>query len=188
MVATNLASTATVTQPTTDTTVFQTFTAIATATPANVQTTSSFITTATVTQTIVSEAVTTTTVTSIATATATATFFAACGTNNLLGPTVAANGGTIFNVFNNGAGVVSTFNSTRANSAYDCCVACQQFGSCQGSAFGVNNGNCVLLRKQDNSCPAPPNGAAFYREQVGRSGGYIVSNGPCGYLYDGGLG
>lgn len=137
-----------------------------------------------VTSTITFKSVSLATATVTVDASATKKVYAACATNNLLGPRLS-NGATVISVENNAAKHVIS----EANSAQACCAQCMEFKGCVGSAF-KNPGLCFLYYKDTNTCPAQSanSQAYFTRQGVNAAFGLVVSNGACGYMYNGGSG
>lgn len=74
--------------------------------------------------------------------------------------------------------------TTAADTAYDCCVTCQQTDNCAGTAF--ISGQCYSV-VGDTCTPGQSDGDLF---QTGDSPdvGFTVSNGPCGLILDGNSG
>lgn len=100
-----------------------------------------------------------------------ATFYAACADNNLLSndPYDFGNLCTAYTLDN--TILVNT------DSAYDCCVACQQNSNCGGSFFTVADGTCTL--DQPSACD--PTAYGIFIAGCGDDPvQYIVSDGNCG--------
>lgn len=128
------------------------------------------------TQTI--SASTTTTITSSASASVTTTSYAACATNNILGPGLLSNGQYIIGgsqANNNAQAVLSNAYSTD----YDCCVACSTNTGCILSAFSSPN-MCYLYIDTVDTCN--PGTLAATLDYDSSSDGFSFSNGPCGYI------
>ena len=178
--STHYAPTHTVTKPgstvTTTSTVISTSTLNPSATT-TVTSTSTSIVTSSATETDTS----TTTTTATVTVSTTTSFYAACATNYLLGPNLS-NGQGVFNFVPANDDYLDVLNA--ANTAYDCCVACQtSTGVCYGIFFG--GGSCFLIQ---NDMPTGPGGVCsptydFGNIELGTApGDYTVANGPCGAL------
>lgn len=136
--------------------------------------------------TVVTQSVTSTS-TQVSTYTTTVSSYAACATNNILGPTLP-NGNIIDNVYNDGVNNPSIFTLQTTADAYDCCVQCITASDCTSSAF--SNGECLLLQNSASTCGDQSSNPGFYVSEAAGQGGettYVLSNGNCGYLYDGGL-
>ncbi|WAO92103.1 Hypothetical protein NCS54_00959700 [Fusarium falciforme] len=132
--------------------------------------------------TVTSTATTTTTATTTVTETAPAqTVYAACGASNQVS---SANGGHQFSAINvNSGGSQNQVFSRTANSAYDCCVSCLQTTNCVFSYYD-NAGGCeVVVGQTCNQQDAM--GTSFETSQDGGLN-YVISNGPCGRVANGG--
>lgn len=76
-----------------------------------------------------------------------------------------------------------------AGTAYDCCVRCVGLADCWGS--GYTAGTCVLLTSGgQDTCVQSANKGFYVNEPLVKAVGlgWTVSNGQCGYFYDGGVG
>jgi hypothetical protein len=144
--------------------------------------TSLFSTTVTTSIAVTSTIVTTTTSTETALIVSRTSSYAACASNNFL---AQRSGLPIINIFNAGAGQRSIFFTQPASSAYDCCVACITFGTCASSGF--LEGTCYLFENKSNTCGAQSSSSGFYVSSADAEYAFAVSNGYCGYLYDGGV-
>ncbi|KAI8664428.1 hypothetical protein NCS55_00951500 [Fusarium keratoplasticum] len=132
--------------------------------------------------TVTSTATTTTTDTTTVTETAPAqTVYAACGASNQVS---SANGGHPFSAINvNSGDSQNQVFSRTANSAYDCCVSCLQTTNCVFSYYD-NAGGCeVVVGQTCNQQDAM--GTSFETSQDGGLN-YVLSNGPCGRIANGG--
>ncbi|ETI24809.1 hypothetical protein G647_04179 [Cladophialophora carrionii CBS 160.54] len=120
--------------------------------------------------------------------TAIRTTYAACATNNLLGPRLSA--GNYINrvVDNNRANVGS---GTNATSSYECCTICQDAtDSCDFAYFDnlATTNKCTLYR---SSTAAYANAtcshtqAGFFTANRTTGNRFVVMNGPCGQLVQG---
>jgi hypothetical protein len=171
-------STATVTSTTVST-------STSTVVPSDVSKTLSFSTTipVTVTTTFYTSPVVTTTTTF--TVSSTLTGYAACATNNLLGPVY--NGNIIDDVYFGGN--IYDDSTTPTNSAYDCCVACLTSETCSGSSYETNSGTCYQYTAR--SCAnGQIYGGSFTHESNGGSNtgfSFVISNSNCGFIDDGGV-
>ncbi|CAD6575139.1 MAG: hypothetical protein ASARMPRED_007105 [Alectoria sarmentosa] len=67
-----------------------------------------------------------------------ATFYAACASNNLLSND-PYDGGNLCSAY-----AVDNTVQLNTDSAYDCCVACQQNSNCGGAFFDIAGGTCVI--------------------------------------------
>lgn len=151
--------------------------------PPKVSRTITFTTTSTDTTTILSFVVNTQKSPLTVTEVTTTTCYAACATNNLLGPRV--NSGNYLTTFSIRDFRV-TFNQVPGpTNAYECCVACQTGENCQFSAFSTPDG-CVNV-EDPLTCPKQPFTAGLFKEWTERQGSTSVySNGPCGQMVSGG--
>ncbi|KAF1994691.1 hypothetical protein P154DRAFT_539356 [Amniculicola lignicola CBS 123094] len=148
--------------------------------------TSSFSTTITERFTTTKSKTETTTSTQTETSTSTVTSYDACATSNLL--STLSNGNFIAGFYNQGLGNPSTFTMQSEVSAYACCVACTTNSICTGSVFVSSPGTCMLLQNSGNTCGEQSSASGFYVSQPLVDLPLTVSNGNCGYLWDGGLG
>ena len=151
--------------------------------------TSTFSTTRNVTQTITVPAETTvaTITTSGLNYTSTKTTYAACATNNLLGPRLS--GGNYANtpIDNTPSNVGS---GTNATSSYECCTICQDaVGSCDFAYFddAATSNKCVLYSESTapyaNATCSHSQAGYFTSSKTAKS--LVVINGPCGSLTSG---
>ena len=173
--------------------------------------TASFVTTSTITTT--TTFVETTTATNVLnyTSTTTTTTYAACATDNFIGP-LGHNDSHIINVYNQGINAYATYDVGYSRNAEDCCIECHlqtapgpdgegDIGpSCMGSVF--TDGRCLLLsvgRGKAGKCYGQNGGAGFFVSRPAdevlawslahrgqRLPEFVLSNGPCGFFYDGG--
>ncbi|KAI0968319.1 hypothetical protein F4678DRAFT_464389 [Xylaria arbuscula] len=159
------------------------------------QTTTSTVFPPHVTSTVTSTASTTSTTTtiSITTTTATATttventvaaptpYYAACGPNNIVD---TANGGTAIVGFSYG---LPGYQSTFTHDAYSCCVAC--FASPVPCFAALWLGECDIITSTTATCAAGvPYGGYYNTDPSDQSNdGFVVINGPCGALQNGGI-
>ncbi|KAM0424527.1 hypothetical protein ACHAPT_010243 [Fusarium lateritium] len=179
------ARTATVTAATGTSTVFRTVTTFV-ATTVTVQTGAAATVTVNPTVTTVSSVTVEATATSITTTTSTInapaqTVYAACAQNNLVG---SANGGHQFAAINvNSGGTQNQVSSRSATTGYDCCVACQQTANCIFSYFD-NAGSCEVVTG-DTCNPQDNQGTSFETSEDGQLN-YVLSNGGCGRVANGG--
>ncbi|KAF2103168.1 hypothetical protein NA57DRAFT_72149 [Rhizodiscina lignyota] len=121
------------------------------------------------------------------TVTRTRTAYAACNSDNFLGP--LPDGQAISNVFNNGPINATASVASPGDSALDCCNQCFASDICEGSIFlpngaGAQVGVCLRLQRSGDTCNFVQNDAYYEYSDSGES--YVVSNGPCGYLYNNG--
>ena len=144
-------------------------------------TTTTISTTSTITTTTVSTISATDTATTTSTVLApAATYYAACGSDNLVG---GVNGHGI-----NSGGFDYGVVTATASSAYDCCVAAIQ-GGYGGSVYGVPNtqqsdaGVCYLAATSGAGvCNPQEEDVTFYTSSsVAADSLYILSNGDCGH-------
>ena len=148
------------------------------------------------------------------TVSSTSTAYAACQTDNFWGP-LALHENHIINIYNSGMGGYTNYDLGYSHTAQDCCIECHasitnttyadvESGNnantpsttnlCTGSVF--SDGKCYLLKDAVNQCNWPGASAAVFLSRPGgekppkrqRWPDFVLSNGPCGYLYDGGLG
>ncbi|KAF2493526.1 hypothetical protein BU16DRAFT_563680 [Lophium mytilinum] len=163
-------------------TVQSTQTTTLTEVPADVSVTESFSTTLTVTE---EETITTAfpvTSTSQNTVSQTQTSFAACATNNILGP--ALSDGTIIVNAGHNAG---SFARAPSTSALDCCEQCQRATACSGVAWNANGNTCFIFTTASGTCGAQSAVSEYFLVGAPPQGFQLtVSNGPCGYMYNGG--
>ncbi|OQV09641.1 hypothetical protein CLAIMM_13742 [Cladophialophora immunda] len=153
--------------------------------PGPVTTTVSTTTTTTTTSTSTSTETSTETdsTTTTTTTTTTTSFYAACATNNIIGPQVSQNDLYVQGVgFSDPDGVQV---NVPAASAYDCCVICitgAVVANCQNTIYDADNGNCNPLGGDTSVCPSGAQGSSGYvllsTDQYNR----YDSNGPCGTL------
>lgn len=110
-----------------------------------------------------------------------ATFYAACASDNIVG---SANGNHgITNVRISDASNPNTVVIAGATTPYDCCVACQQSPNCIYSFFYAD---CELVTA--STCSPGNAFDTFYKTDpnVASGGGFILSNGACGRIPNGG--
>ena len=141
--------------------------------------TTTSITTSSTTETDTSTVLTTDTVF----ATATTTLYAACATNNILGPSLA-NGQSIgnFQQYANDYGIAQV---STATTPYDCCVACQtdSAANCFGSYFDPDYyGGCLLIEFDGSYSGTCDSSYAYGYLTFNGPGNFTVSNGPCAHL------
>ncbi|KAI9838468.1 MAG: hypothetical protein M1837_002460 [Sclerophora amabilis] len=175
-------STKTAATPTAVVSTTATVTETSTVVPPNVSTTLSFTTTTTASTTSTITSSSTATSTASVTETTTTTSYAACATNNVLGPRVD-NGNYLTRSFYND--VDNQVIQVVASSGYECCVACiTSTLNCHYASYG--EGACSLVAGSPRCDPNYADGTFF----EGRSPpGYSLqlSNGNCGSLRSGGL-
>jgi hypothetical protein len=98
----------------------------------------------------------------------------------------------IDNIYNDGY-LADVYTIDSADSAVDCCVECQVAIDCESFAY-YEDGTCYLFNRPSGSCSATDStasqsgGGGFYTYENGSPELYVVGNGACGYLYDGGVG
>ncbi|KAI4234626.1 MAG: hypothetical protein L6R40_006710 [Gallowayella cf. fulva] len=106
------------------------------------------------------------------------TYYAACGSDNLA---TTANGGYTIS----GVGISGRNYQVPANSAYDCCAACQA-SNCKVSLwFGAAYPSGVCYNSYDDTC-RPGSVTDYFYTYSDNSYGYDISNGPCGAYENGG--
>lgn len=160
----------------------------------------SFITTSTLTTT--STFLHTSTTTNIVnfTITSTTTSYAACATDNFLGPFADGSSSHIVNIYNNGLDRYTSFAIGYSRNAEECCIECQVAGNeipCMGSVF--TGDRCLLLTDLRGKCYPPKDAPGVFvtmsRGEVDRwtkehdgqlLPEFVLSNGPCGYFHNGG--
>lgn len=118
---------------------------------------------------------------------ATVTWYAACATNNILGPQVSA--GTYVQGLNQADPNFQLVN-VEASSPYDCCAKCASgsvLSNCEMTQYYAGSGECYVTGRSDAGwCPNGTQanaGIVHYSDTVQD---YYFSNGPCGYLTGGG--
>ncbi|RBQ78823.1 hypothetical protein FVER14953_21404 [Fusarium verticillioides] len=109
---------------------------------------------------------------------ATATTYAACQANNLIN---SANGGHFIWNINYGGSQNQIQVGIPARNAYECCVACHQTQNCIWSNFP---GFCELVIA--NSCNPNSNFNSSFITSPDVRRGTTISNGPCGFIANGG--
>ncbi|EEU38626.1 uncharacterized protein NECHADRAFT_82969 [Fusarium vanettenii 77-13-4] len=171
-------ATSTSTALTTATAVVTTTVTVPTATAVTVTVSPTVTGQTTVTATVTTTTTATTTITETAPA---QTVYAACGASNQVS---SANGGHQFSAINvNSPGGQNQVFSRTANSAYDCCVSCLQTNNCIFSYYD-NAGGCEVVVGQTCN-PQDAMGTSFETSQDGGLN-YVLSNGPCGRVANGG--
>ncbi|KIW68838.1 hypothetical protein PV04_04758 [Phialophora macrospora] len=158
--------------------------------PVNSTVIATFTTTQNQTQTITVQAETTvaTITTTQTNYSAVSTTYAACATNNLLGPRLS--GGNYINriVDNNSANVGS---GTNATSSYECCTICQDAtDSCDFAFFdtAATTNKCTIYRSStaaNGGATCSHQQAGFFTTNKNTQTRWVVSNGPCGQLVQG---
>ncbi|KIY02431.1 uncharacterized protein Z520_02570 [Fonsecaea multimorphosa CBS 102226] len=184
---TTVTTTSTIRARPTTTTVATTITYITTTTivPGPVTTTVSTITTTTTTSTSTSTETSTETdsTTTTTTTTSTTSFYAACATNNILGPQVSQNGMYVQGVGNSDPNGIQA--DVPVGSAYDCCVLCitgTAVANCQNTIYDADTGICNPIGGDTAVCPNGEQGNSGYvLLSTGQYNRYD-SNGPCGTL------
>ncbi|KAL8938606.1 MAG: hypothetical protein Q9211_003131 [Gyalolechia sp. 1 TL-2023] len=165
----------------------QTITSTSTIVPARVTKTESFSTTSTTTTTLTSSVTVVSSTTQLVTASTTITSYAACATDNILGPKVDKEDLFLVDLMTDASNPPDPGSSGQmvpANSAYDCCVRCLLSSqNCQYSVF-FTNGGCGHLLNPTGSCPGQDFQAGKLKlvseQSVNIAYGMAVSNGPCG--------
>lgn len=101
-----------------------------------------------------------------------ATFYAACADDNLLSND-PDDGGNLCDAYASDSTVV-----VNTDSAYDCCVACQQNSNCGGALFTVADSTC-LIDQPSGTCDPTSGGINIYGcgDNPVR---YIAIDGNCG--------
>ncbi|OCL06509.1 hypothetical protein AOQ84DRAFT_410871 [Glonium stellatum] len=120
-------------------TVYITSTTTSTLVPPDVSTTLLFSATSTVTEQTTSTVTSTSTSVAQNTVSMTVSSYAACATNNILGPTLS-NGETIYLY------QAATYSVTPGTSTTDCCEKCQSGTSCSGVGYNPKNGYCYIFQ------------------------------------------
>ncbi len=86
---------------------------------------------------------------------------------------------------------MNVFTSSASASALDCCETCQEATDCESFAY-YEESTCYLLQRPSGNCSATlstasqSGGAGFYYHSNGGDGVFVVGNGACGYLFNGG--
>ena len=178
-------TTTTIPPATSTTTTTHTVSSTSTIVPDSVTVIESFSTTSTSTTTLTSLVTDTSTATEVVNATLTTTSYAACGTDNLLGPALAHGwkvaGASIYDY------VSGIQDLSVQQSEYDCCVSCllDEERNCQYSTtlYFLDPPRCGRLLNP-TTCRAQEYEAGEVRtypdDRAG--GGQSVSNGPCGVV------
>ncbi|KAI4086827.1 MAG: hypothetical protein L6R37_008383 [Teloschistes peruensis] len=182
------ATTTTISGPVLTATATTISTTTSTIVPSGVPVTSSFFATTTRTSTLIQTVSSTTTSTEIATGVSTTTSHAACATSNVLGPALS-NGnfildtGGIFRMPGQGA-----ISRPDADSAIDCCIACQTSPTCQASSF-IQDVGCLNFGGGPGAVCDNANFVARTFNEVNFDPGSerFLSNGPCGQVQSNGL-
>lgn len=122
------------------------------------------------------------------TATSVSTYYAACATNNLLGPEFATPSGSGMYVEQLAAHDphASYINDVSVDNAYDCCVACfsnEYLDNCQAAQY-LGSQTCTLVGGDAAYCPNGKQGLAYSITTSTTYSNVVVSNGPCGYVGD----
>ncbi|KAL9584700.1 MAG: hypothetical protein Q9212_001956 [Teloschistes hypoglaucus] len=148
--------------------------------------------TSTVTQSTTSTTTSTTTTTSAVlisstetvTQVSTTSSYAACATNNLLGPSLD-NGKTVFGPY--GYPDQATQQTFNENSAYDCCVRCITTPNCYVSSYAVGDKVCsnVIAGPGEECDPNQIGARIFENGNPPQSYSPTLSNGYCGKFVEG---
>ncbi|PNS15986.1 Grx4 family monothiol glutaredoxin [Sphaceloma murrayae] len=159
--------------------------------------TASYVTTKTLTTTSTHFESTTSVSTQTHTVSRTRTAFAACNTQNLLGPKVAGDA-HIVNLYALGPYKYTSFDFGTARNAEECCVECHDLSTpCLGSIWDMDARRCMLVTDPRSQClDQETAGGVFVTRPRDERGGigrhkwpeWIVSNGPCGLWIDAGTG
>ena len=115
----------------------------------------------------------------------TVTSYAACATNNLLGPGINQAGTYIANVrqLKTPTDQVTTSNST---SALDCCVMCQMSDKpCDLSYYDTAAKTCMMYKPKATNATCSHDLAAYFTKNRNTPNRFVVSNGLCGKVQDG---
>lgn len=113
----------------------------------------------------------------------TVTFYAACATNNIVNH---ANGNQpiSFVIFGD-----ANPEFVSASTPYDCCVLCQKAKGCLYSYFvpGLSPDGCGLVIADGPCDTSIDHNTIFYTNpEIPIDDGFVLSNGPCGYVPNGG--
>ena len=115
--------------------------------------------------------------------TSTTSFYAACASNNILGPQVAQNGEYVQGVGNSDPNGIQA--TVPATSAYGCCVMCllgSPIPNCQNTIYDANTGICNPIGGDAAVCPNGAQGPSGYVLLTTSENNRFDSNGPCGTL------
>lgn len=117
--------------------------------------------------------------------------YAACATNNMIGP-ILSNGNGITNIGNSGQSKYGTRWIAKATSAEDCCAQCMELNGCTASGYQAtifSSGICYLYYNAAKTGSGQSANPQYYlsHKGVNAATGLVVSNGPNGYLYYGGV-
>ncbi|KPI40050.1 uncharacterized protein AB675_11418 [Cyphellophora attinorum] len=118
------------------------------------------------------------------TATATSLYYAACATNNILGPKAAPDGEYIQGIANSDG----VYALAPAANPYECCVLCMTgsvIANCQNVIF--YDGTCDMVGGNTDVCPNGAQGDSGWvwltaDPPTEPAGGRYNSNGPCGWV------
>lgn len=121
--------------------------------------------------------------TSTSTITSSTSFYAACATNNLLGPEVAGSGSNRYIYAIEPSDDDANLQRTTVSGPYECCVACLTGSVVNNCQFAVSYGTtgCNLQGNDASFCPNGQQAYAGYLEFTSSQIG-VFSNGPCGYV------
>ncbi|KAL8952146.1 MAG: hypothetical protein Q9222_001923 [Ikaeria aurantiellina] len=159
----------------------KTMTSVSTIVPPSVTETESFSTTVATTTTFTSSITETTSITETIEASITVTSYAACASQNILGPQIEGNR-NILGVGANDGSPSRIQDVQPGTNAYDCCVTCVTSSqNCQYSVFIPTYGLCGRILNTD-TCPGPSfdaGGLYLVESEKGDPSGYVISNGPC---------
>ena len=155
--------------------------------PQGVTGTTTFTKYTTTTSTSTSTATTTTTSTTTTTLTSQETEYAACATNNILGPRINPSGAYL--THHSFADNVQEKIVGDAATPEACCGACQETVNCQASTFMVSQSGAptcaIFVTAGDATCNPKDNGYFYYNTEDPNVD-ITFSNGPCGQMKDGG--
>ncbi|KAJ5930350.1 hypothetical protein N7466_005843 [Penicillium verhagenii] len=178
-------ATTTAVTPSTTVIVTNTITSTSVLVLADISTTLSYSTTSTITVTTLAPVVTdTVTATTVVTAVTTTSQYAACATNNIAGFPLSSDFGSFAGLYIYDINFASISGFTlivgNSDSAYDCCVSCQEYSNCAMSFYQVVSSTvnyCYLA--QSTVCSATSNYATAYLSETANT--YEISNGNCGH-------
>ncbi|KAL9030553.1 MAG: hypothetical protein Q9196_001341 [Gyalolechia fulgens] len=177
-------TTTTIRASTTTATSTETITSTSTIVPARVTETKSFSTTCTTTTTLTSSATVVSSTTELVTASTTITSYAACATDNILGPKVDKDLviADVIDDRSNPLAPGTTEQMLLTDSAYDCCVTCFTSQNCQHSEYYSYNFCGLLLNPTVCLGQDVVAGKLVLESEEERppEWGVAVSNGPCG--------
>lgn len=170
-------------------TAWSTITTTATVPPSYVNSTTVVTQTTPTTTTTTTTSTTSTIVTPTITYSSTTTSYAACATNNILGPDITLDGNPEYLIGGYAEDSTWAFSWTETDNHYDCCVLCQQNDQCGAAVFSYYSdiNHCYLAVSNSTSARTSQEDGAIYYTSTNDSSyegaNVAVSNGPVGYAF-----